>query len=134
MLALELLWLEISHNCLGGPVMWMERLLRGVLRVLTPLGPRYLYPSFPQRLYLLWIFRNFQTLPAKVLSSRQQQRIDAMCAEHGFVALAEPHGFVDIPILGTLEQRPEIETAASRRHPATVAETVAPFAADQHGS
>jgi len=40
----------------GDPVMWMEKLAQGVLRVLTPLGPRYLNPSFAQRLYLLWIF------------------------------------------------------------------------------
>ena len=44
-------------------VMWIERLLYGVLRVLTPLGPRYLGPSFLERAYLLWTFRNFTSLP-----------------------------------------------------------------------
>src|ERR1700726_3510395 len=67
----------------GDSVMWMEKLSYGVLRVLTPLGPRYLNPSFAQRLYLLWIFRNFETLPVKVLSPRQQRWIDAICARHG---------------------------------------------------
>ena len=81
--------------------MWMEKLSQGVLRVLTPLGPRYLNPSFVQRLYLLWIFRNFETLPVKVLSPRQQRRIDAMCARHGFVSVLEPNGLVDTPLLGT---------------------------------
>ncbi len=82
--------------------MWMEKLSLGVLRVLTPLGPRYLNPSFLQRLYLLWIFRNFDTLPLKVLSLRQQRRIDAMCARHGFVSVLEPNGLMDTPLLGTL--------------------------------
>jgi hypothetical protein len=41
--------------------MWLEKLSWGVLRVLTPLGPRYVKPSLAQRFYLLWIFRNFHT-------------------------------------------------------------------------
>ncbi len=116
--------------------MWMERLFQGVLRVLTPLGPRYLRPSFTQRLYLLWIFRNFQTLPVKVLSARQQRRIDAMCAELGFVSLLEPNGVVDTPILGTLEQRPPVEVSnlPPRRPSRSVSDAVAPFVADHQRS
>jgi hypothetical protein len=92
--------------------MWLEKLSWGVLRVLTPLGPRYVKPSFAQRLYLLWIFRNFHTLPAKVLSLRQQKWIDRICAVHGFVSLFEPNGLSEIPLLGTLEQRPPVEPLA----------------------
>src|SRR5580700_2538588 len=109
----------------GGSVMWTEKLSYGVLRVLTPLGPRYLNPSFTQRLYLLWIFRNFETLPIKVLSSRQQRRIDAMCARHGFLSVFEPNGLVDTPLLGTFEQRPPI--AAPRRPNRSVSRPEAPF-------
>jgi hypothetical protein len=112
----------------GDPVMWMEKLSFGVLRVLTPLGPRYLNPSFAQRLYLLWIFRNFETLPVKVLSPRQQRRIEAMCARHGFVSVLEPNGLMDTPLLGTLEQRPPV--APPRRSDRSVSEAVSPFAAD----
>lgn len=108
--------------------MWMEKLSLGVLRVLTPLGPRYLNPSFAQRLYLLWIFRNFETLPVKVLSPRQQRWINAMCARHGFVSVLEPNGLVDTPLLGTLEQRPPV--ASARRPNQSVSEAVAPFAAN----
>jgi len=108
--------------------MWMEKLSLGVLRVLTPLGPRYLNPSFAQRLYLLWIFRNFETLPVKVLSPRQQRWINAMFARHGFVAVLEPNGLVDTPLLGTLEQRPPV--ASQRRPNQSVSNAVAPFAAD----
>jgi hypothetical protein len=112
----------------GDPVMWMEKLSQGVLRVLTPLGPRYLNPSFVQRLYLLWIFRNFDTLPLKVLSSRQQRRIEAMCARHGFLSVLEPNGLMDTPLLGTLEQRPPV--APPRRPNRSVSDSVAPFATD----
>jgi len=112
--------------------MWMEKLSFGVLRVLTPLGPRYLNPSFAQRLYLLWIFRNFETLPVKVLSQRQQRWVDAMCASHGFVSVLEPNGLMDTPLLGTLEQRPPV--TPSRRPDRSVSDAVSPFAADSQRS
>jgi hypothetical protein len=63
--------------------MWIEKLWEGVLRVLTPLGPRYLQPTFLQRVYLLWIFRNFQTLPVKVLTPFQLRFIESMSQKQG---------------------------------------------------
>ena len=110
--------------------MLLDKLSKGVLRVLTPLGPRYVNPSLLQRLYLLWIFRNFHTLPAKVLSSRQRRWIDRICMAEGFVSLLE-FGFSDVPILGTLEQRPvmEAESLPPRRPSQGVTSSV-PFAAD----
>jgi hypothetical protein len=110
--------------------MWLEKLSFGVLRVLTPLGPRYLKPSFTQRLYLLWIFRNFQTLPVKVLSSHQQRLLESMCAENRFVSFGI--GVDDAPLLGTLEQRPPAPSVAlpPRRPGSSVTDSVAPFAAD----
>jgi hypothetical protein len=107
--------------------MWLEKLTQGMLRVLTPLGPRYVNPSFWQRLYLLWLFRNFHTLPVKVLSVRQQRRLEQICRQHSFVSLtvAEP------TILGTLEQRPAVEETHPPRRPSQgVSDAVAPFAAD----
>lgn len=107
--------------------MWLEKLSSGVLRILTPLGPRYLNPSFAQRLYLIWIFRHFATLPAKVLSSRQRRMIEAMCANNQFVALSV--GFDDAPVLGTLEQRPQVLEPQPMRMPsASVRDAVAPLA------
>jgi hypothetical protein len=108
--------------------MLLEKLTHGVLRVLTPLGPRYVNPPLGQRIYLLWLFRNFHTLPVKVLSAGQQKRLEKMCARHGFVALA----IADRPILGTLEQRPPIqpENGLPRRPSQSVSDSVAPFAAD----
>jgi hypothetical protein len=113
--------------------MWFEKLSFGVLRILTPLGPRYLKPSFGQRLYLLWIFRNFQTLPVKVLSMNQQRLLESMCAENRFVSFGV--GVDDAPLLGTLEQRPPAPSAVlpPRRASSSVADSVAPFAADGQG-
>jgi len=112
--------------------MWLEKLSWGVLRVLTPLGPRYVKPSFGQRLYLLWIFRNFHTLPAKVLSLRQQKWIDGICVTHGFVALFELSSLAETPLLGTLEQRPPLEPVAvpPRRPSQSVPGAMPPFVAD----
>jgi hypothetical protein len=83
--------------------MWFEKLFAGVLRVITPLGPRFIQPSLSHRIYLLWIFRNFETLPVQVLTRRQLRLIDALCAERRFVLPTDADGR---PMLGTLERRP----------------------------
>ena len=111
--------------------MWLEKLFDGVLRVVTPLGPRYVRPSFLQRIYLIWIFRNFHTLPFRVLSPSQQRRIEAMCNANGFVSVLAFNKQLDIPVLGSLEQRPPVESATPSRHPSqSISQSVAPFAAD----
>lgn len=89
--------------------MWIEKLSGGVLRVLTPLGPRYIQPEISQRIYLLWIFRHFQLLPLQVLSKRQQRMIDQLCSEHRFVSMPQTMGLEEAPILGTVEWRPRVE-------------------------
>jgi hypothetical protein len=109
--------------------MWIEKLFFGVLRVLTPLGPRYLKPTFGQRLYLLWVFRNFEALPVKVLTLRQRRFVETMWAEDRFVSFGL--GVDDAPLLGTLEQRPPISEATAPRRPVRgVSDGVAPFATD----
>ena len=87
--------------------MWIEKLFAGVLRVLTPLGPRYIKPSLAQRIYLLWIFRHFKVLPLQVLTPRQRRVIDALCVEPRFVPPTETDGW-EPPIIGTLERRPPV--------------------------
>jgi hypothetical protein len=109
--------------------MWIEKLTSGVLRVLTPLGPRYIAPSFRQRLHLLWIFRNFEVLPLQVLSSRQQRLIDELCAERRFVSLSSINPLEDAPILGTVERRPPVEVERVPERKTAVGDAV-PFAAD----
>jgi hypothetical protein len=108
--------------------MSLEQLTAGVLRVMTPLGPRYLQLSFVQRLYLLWVFRHFQTLPVSVLSSRQLRVVEALCEKNGFVALGGVA--LDTPLVGTLEQRPPIPETPPRRPSASVTDSVMPLAAN----
>lgn len=110
--------------------MWMEKLTGGVLRVLTPLGPRYIAPTFWQRVYLLWIFRNFEVLPLQVLSLRQQRLIDGLCAESRFVAISTPSMLEDAPVLGTVERRPPVEVERLPERKPAVGDVAAPFAAD----
>ncbi|HZP17498.1 MAG TPA: hypothetical protein VFB00_06015 [Terriglobales bacterium] len=109
--------------------MWLEKLSAGVLRVMTPLGPRYLKPSFAQRLYLLWIFRNFPTLPVRVLTTRQRHALESMCQENSFVSFGV--GVDDAPLLGTLEQQLPVSPEMPPRRPSgSMSDAVAPFAAD----
>ena len=113
MLALGLLWSRVKASHSPGRLGMIEKLASGVLRVLTPLGPRYIRPTFLQRLYLVWLFRNFPILPPQVLSRRQKQAIDRWCNQHGFISLTIHNGTADAPILGTLERRPALSVEES---------------------
>ncbi len=95
--------------------MLIEKLAAGVVQVQTPIGPRYLIPSFFQRVYLLWMFRNFPILPHAVLSIRQQRMIDRMCGEQRFASLPYAHGVDDVPVIGTVEHRPPLADLPPRR-------------------
>lgn len=86
--------------------MWIEKLADGVVQVRTPFGPRYVMPSFLQRVYFLWMFRHFPILPHAVLSTRQQRMIDRLCSEQRFVSIAYADGMEDAPVIGTVERRP----------------------------
>ena len=112
--------------------MWMEKLAGGVLRVSTPLGPRYIAPSLRQRIFLLWIFRNFQTLPMQVLAGWQRRLVESMCTEHRFVAIAD---LQDTPVIGTVERRPPVEVETPVRRPsASVGESVPSMVAENRQS
>ena len=90
--------------------MWIEKLADGVVRVQTPIGPRYVMPSFRQRVYLIWMFRNFPILPHAVLTRRQQRLIDRLCGEQRFVSRAYSDGMDEAPVIGTVERRPAISS------------------------
>ncbi|HXJ88261.1 MAG TPA: hypothetical protein VMS18_15680 [Candidatus Binatia bacterium] len=90
--------------------MVIEKLADGVVQVQTPIGPRYLMLSFLQRIYFLWIFRNFPILPHAVLSERQQRMINRMCSEQVFASLPYVAGIDDVPVIGTIEHRPAVGT------------------------
>lgn len=93
--------------------MLIEKLAAGVVQVQTPIGPRFVMPSFLQRIYLLWMFRNFPILPHAVLSKRQQRMIDRMCSEQTFASFAYADGMDEAPVIGTIERRPAIGSEAS---------------------
>jgi len=109
--------------------MLIRKLSAGVLRVVTPLGPRYIKLKFFQRLYLAWIFRHFDLLPLQVLSNRQQALIDALCAQPQFLAM-HPDTVEDFPIIGSVERRPpvEVEALPLRRPNASIMEAVTSLA------
>jgi hypothetical protein len=88
--------------------MMIEKLAAGVVQVQTPIGPRYVMPSFLQRVYLVWMFRNFPILPHAVLSRRQQRLIDRMCGEQRFASMAYADGMDEAPVIGIVEHRPPI--------------------------
>jgi hypothetical protein len=95
-----------------GQCMWIEKLTGGVLEVDTPIGPRYVQPNFKQRAYLLWIFRNFPSLPQQVLSTRERQLIDSLWNENKFVSMPAM-GTAHQPVIGRIERRmpapPEVQ-------------------------
>src|SRR3954470_9435560 len=95
--------------------MLIEKLAAGVVQVQTPIGPRYVMPSFLQRVYLLWMFRNFPILPHAVLNKRQQRLIDRMCGEQTFVSMAYADG-TEAPVIGTIERRPPVGAESFDRH------------------
>jgi hypothetical protein len=100
--------------------MLLDKLADGVVRIVTPVGPRYVRPTLPQRVYFLWIFRHFDKLPQQVLSDRQQRFIDELCVDHRFISL--PSSMDEAPVIGTLERVPlkQVEETALKRPPAGV--------------
>ncbi len=115
MAALELLWLIQVPR--WAQQMLIDKLAAGVVQVQTPIGPRYVVPSFSQRIYLLWMFRNFPILPHAVLSRRQQRMIDRMCSEQRFASMAYVDHMDEAPVIGTVEHRPPITESQPPRRP-----------------
>jgi hypothetical protein len=84
--------------------MWINKLAEGVLQVDTPIGPRFVRLRLTQRAYLLWMFRNFPSLPHQVLSTREQRMIERLCNENGFVSTPGV-GISDEPVIGRIEKQ-----------------------------
>jgi hypothetical protein len=110
--------------------MWTVKLSRGVIRIATPLGPRYLRLTFSQRLFLLWTFRHFESLPLQVLTQRERKLLDSLCAQQAFVTLP-PDQYEDA-VIGTVErpQQPSIELPPRKPVERVTKAAVAPMAAE----
>lgn len=112
--------------------MLTNKLRWGVLRLLTPVGPRYVSPSFWERVYLLWVFRHFEVLPQNVLSRRAHSLIENLCMRQH----SEAHGFLyaitDQPVIGTVERVPQFGREQSPAAEATG--VTSPAALSRHNS
>jgi hypothetical protein len=112
--------------------MSLEMIVAGVLRVVTPLGPRYIKPSMAQRIHLFWIFRHFQILPWEVLTPGQRRFMDALCMQSRSVPLTRANG-LDAPLVGTLEKyqlsdgSPETKEIPARRPAREISDVIAQF-------
>jgi PilZ domain len=84
------------------PCMWLEKLIYGVLQVLTTTGQHHVRLSFIERLRLIWIFRNFSILPQQVLTSRQRCLVSGICAEERMLQYWGPGERERSPFIGTL--------------------------------
>src|SRR5260370_9529636 len=103
--------------------MWIEKLADGVVQVQTPIGPRYLMPSFLQRVYFLWMFRHFPILPHAVLSHGHHRIIARLCSEQRFVSMAYPDGMEDAPAMRTVDTRPNMTPDSSAPPPPLATQT-----------
>ena len=73
--------------------MWIEKLADGVVQVQTPIGPRYVMPSFLQRVIFALDVSQFYDSSSRSSHGRQQRMIDRMCSEQRFASMAYPgHG------------------------------------------
>jgi len=77
-----------------------EKIRTGLLELRTNVGSVYVSPSFWERIYLLWTFRNFHNLPKQVLNRHQQQLIDQLCRRE-IVSCIEP--LARTSIIGAVE-------------------------------
>lgn len=109
-----------------------EKLRSGLLEFLTAAGPAYATPSLTERMYLLWVFRNFHRLPRQVLSRRQRELVDRLCRN---AVLARHAGAGDY-VIGVVEnvdyvpgRKTEAATGKVVEMPAVTARVALPRAA-----
>jgi len=61
------------------PLAAAQKIRTGVVELRTSTGSVYAKPSFWERMYLLWMFRNFHCLPKEVLGLHQRRLIEKLC-------------------------------------------------------
>ena len=110
----------------------ISKLRWGVLRLVTPVGPRYVQPTFWERVYLLWVFRHFEGLPQNVLSGRARRLIEDLCMRqhsgaHGFL-----YAITDQPVIGTVERVPQF--GLEEAQPGEAKRVTSPAAWSRHNS
>ena len=96
--------------------MWMEKIRHGVLQISTDSGPRYVAPSFVERIQLLWMFRNFHILPQQVLSRHERQLIEMLCTEERLGRGRNGHANDELCLIGTVERPAQLPPRKSSAH------------------
>jgi TonB family protein len=84
----------------GGNPLLLDKLESGIVALETEYGPIYVQPSGWERLYLLWTFRHFNSLPLVTLNSRQRRLVERLprCSAHS------SWGTLDrMQVIGTVE-------------------------------
>lgn len=95
-------------NAIGrGGAVWISKLRWGVLRLVRPVGDRYVRPAFWERVYLLWVFHNFSSLPQNVLSRRAHALIENLCMRQHSGSQGFLYAITDQPVIGTVERVPQ---------------------------
>ena len=74
---------------------------------MTPVGDRYVRPTFWERVYLLWVFRNFSSLPQNVVSPRAHALIENLCMRQHDGSQGFLYSITDQPVIGTVERVPQ---------------------------
>jgi TonB family protein len=77
-----------------------DKLRMGLLELRADQSSLYAVPSFYERLYLLWIFRNFNSLAQPILSGRQQRFIDNLASR---ASTLEPDALSRPCVIGVIE-------------------------------
>jgi hypothetical protein len=84
-----------------------------VLEVVTLSGVHYLVPSFSERFYLAWMFRNFRTLPLGVLTDPQRRRIEIIATRN-----KKAGSYASDEVLGTIDCTPVMKKKSVQSAPA----------------
>lgn len=84
-----------------------------MIELRTGTGSVYAKPSFWERVYLLWVFRNFHCLPKEVLGFHQRRLIDRLCQ-----AAVRQRSIAQTDIIGVVENvqllpAPKVNLAAT---------------------
>jgi hypothetical protein len=100
----------------GGRIVLLDKLESGFLRFETPQGLAAAEPTFWQRVYLLWTFRNFHQLSPLLLNPRQIALINNLFRQHTVMGPDEYEPLREIGIVENfVPSAMEIETTPSAR-------------------
>jgi TonB family protein len=100
----------------------LERLESGLLLFQTPQGLVPVEPSFWQRIYLLWTFRNFRQLPLPLLNARQATLVNALFRSQAGVVQHKYDPWLVIGVVENFVPPPiEIDAALAARIDASLA-------------